>query len=98
MATKKVYIFEHVCDDGSVEYRVYPPVVVLTNGDKLEFDNRTGVDWDWAGPAYSLKVKKTANWKVDSSRLQKREYACTMTTSDGRRAKGLSDPMIIIDP
>lgn len=101
MATRKAHIFEHVREDGSVEYRIYPPVVVLKRGQTLEFENLTNLDWDWDCPSQRARGKvpkdrKTAVWTVPNT-AAKQAAPCTMTGPNGKRAKGLSDPMIIID-
>ena len=100
-ATVKAYVFEHTRDDGSVEFRIYPPLVVLAPGDTLEFENLTEVEWDWDCPSQAAKgkvpkAKKTPVFTVPPG-TPKQAAPCTMTGPGGRKAKGLSDPMIIID-
>jgi hypothetical protein len=87
------------------EYRVYPGVVVLAKGDDFELVNVSGdtATWDMpAGPFSNVPDKVDVRNKQGKTKRvlanadpQAVEYVVEV---NGKRAKGNSDPVIIIDP
>jgi hypothetical protein len=107
MATKKVHVFEN---DG--EYRVHPPTVELDgsggNTDDLDIVNHTGEELlFYFGPglfdngAHSATIPKNGNKKTNKAKSQgSKGKAATYKifgVDSGKKAKGNSDPVIIIE-
>ena len=107
MAETKVYV---VARDG--EFFVFPPAIVLTDDDVLKIMNMTKEDLAFVVPTNDpfgtdvcdVVKKKGSNQphggrQVAKGQKQKPDvytYQITMLQS-GKKAKGNSDPMIIID-
>ena len=99
MAQVRAYVYH----DGVV-FRVYPPVVILKEGDKFELVNTVDEDCTWSVPAgpfeggkVSVKVDKKSK---SAAKVAGRGPAGTTyeVTFGLMKAKGNSDPVIIIDP
>lgn len=111
MANQKHKI--HVYKDSDGEFRVFPPVLVMqgsprrANTDEVELINHTDEDLFWTVPAgvfdpaaghaekidkglTSAAAKKARNASVAAN------YVVFMTGS-GKKAKGNSDPVLIIE-
>jgi hypothetical protein len=90
--------------EGFDEYRVYPGIVILEKNDELELVNVSGDVAIWrmpAGPFADFPVtesvpNKTGKLKTVKSNAapQAVEYVVEV---NGQKAKGNSDPVIIID-
>jgi len=103
MAKVRAYVYKV---DGvfGEEYKVFPPVVVLANGDKFQLINTTDKDGEFSIPAgpFGAKIdKKKIDKKSGSTDLEAQngplgiEYEVKV---DGKKATANSDPIIIIDP
>jgi hypothetical protein len=106
MATIRAYVYK---DEGFFDsYKVYPPVVVLGNGDKFELVNTVdGHDAVWTVPGDpfqggTITDKHIAPHKKSGEKTPKSsqdaiafEYKVKV---DGHDAHAHSDPVIIIDP
>jgi hypothetical protein len=98
-----------VYKDSDDEYRVYPPVVVLRKNDDLEIGNTTDEDLEWSTSQDALnpasgKVGSGKKEKAGKARDQKKKYSAysytvtmTLTIGTKKKAKGNSDPVIIIE-
>jgi hypothetical protein len=104
MATKRAYVYEtsNLLDP----YKVFPPVVILKKGDKLEFVNTvtthdaflTVPDGVFQGGAVKKqKVGKKSTFSTNDANEGPLgvEYEVEV---DGKKATAHSDPVIIIDP
>ena len=102
---KKVRVYVYKETESIEEYRVYPGIVVLEKNDDLELVNVSGDTAIWtmpAGPFSHLPVTepvpnkhgKTKKVLADAE-AQAVEYVVEV---NGKKAKGNSDPVIIIDP
>jgi len=102
MAQKRVFIYE---SEG--ELRVYPPLIVLNNGDSLTIVNGAEENVDWEVPAnvfdgnphfekVSQKSKSLAKVLPNTATATASTYQVT-GRSTKRKGKGNSDPVIIID-
>ena len=93
--------------DLTFPYRVFPPVVILDHGDKLEVVN-TVADFDAfltvgdgvfeGGEIKKQKVGKKDKFttrEADAAEFTVAEYKVEV---DGKKATANSDPVIIIDP
>jgi hypothetical protein len=106
MAKKvRVYVFKETA--GIDEYRVFPGIVVLEKNDDLELVNVSGDVAIWkmpagpAGPFSNLPVTESVGNKTGKTKkvladasAQAVEYVVEV---NGKKAKGNSDPVIIID-
>lgn len=101
---EKVYLYK----DSSGVYRVYPPVVVVKGGNKVRFSNGAGATLFVTVPAGASHARGPVKIAIPSedhdditTRSQgegrNRSYNYTVKTSAGIRAKGNSDPVLIID-
>jgi len=101
---KKVRVYVYKKTEGFDEYRVFPAVVVLEKNDDLELVNVSGDVAIWrmpAGPFSNLPVTESVPNKhgktktvLANATAQAVEYEVLV---DGKKAKGHSDPVIIID-
>ena len=100
---EKVYVYKS--GDG---YRVFPPVVILNGGEKLRVINTTNVEMKATFPAGSVDasdpvkkdVPKQGKAEVDvrsQGNGKARGYEYTIQTARGVRARGNSDPVLIIE-
>lgn len=107
MATTKVHVFE---SDG--EYRVHPPTVTLDgtggNTDDLDIVNHTGEEllFYFAPGLFDNKahfdaIPKNGNKKTNKAKSQgstgKAATYKVFGVESGKKAKGNSDPVIIIE-
>ena len=108
MATKKVHVFEN---EG--EYRVHPPAVTLDgsggNTDDLDIVNHTGEEIIfYFGPGlfastalFDTVAKNGGNKKTNKAKSQgssgKAAAYKIFGVESGKKAKGNSDPVIIIE-
>lgn len=101
---EKVYLYK----DSNGVYRVHPPVVVITGGSKVRFFNCTGVNLFVTVPRGVADANSSQQIQVNSqdrgditTRVHgsgtNRGYNYTVETSGGIRAKGNSDPVLIIE-
>ena len=103
MATRVVHVYKN-----GASYFAYPPVTVLRGGvDQIKVVNHTAEEVQWSvghGPfdaarAHSEKVAKDGG--VSSSQKARRIRAAIpykiVGVKSGKRAKGNSDPVVIID-
>ena len=107
MADRRAFVY--VDSDG--EYRVYPGVVVLEDpfgpADKFKLINMTGVEFDVEIPAGAFgqgpvkeKLKGKGNQGDKIGPLKPETggaYSYVVKDAKGKKAKGNSDPVIIID-
>ena len=105
MEPVKVYVYKN----SYGEYRVHPAVVVLEGGDKLRVVNATDVALKVTVPAGASKPSDpvevdipTEKHKDIKSRSQgsdnTRAYSYrVVVTRSGKRARGNSDPILIIE-
>jgi len=101
---KKVRVYVYKKTEGIDEYRVFPGVVVLEKNDDLELVNVSGNVAIWrmpAGPFSNLPVTESVPNKHGKTKkvlanadAQAVEYEVLV---NGKKAKGNSDPVIIID-
>lgn len=102
MATKRAYVYK----DG-LDYKVSPAVVILKKTDRFQLVNTTGDDATWTVPVeiFDTPIKKEPLTKNSKSGEKKPKPSLTKPVGVGyevkfglARAKGNSDPVIIIDP
>lgn len=100
-----------VYKDTDDEYRVFPPAVVLKENEELEITNTTDEELQWwmeDSKAKSLvpksgKLGKKTKGKAGNAEHQDKTtaypYIVEMTLANGKKqkAKGNSDPVIIIE-
>jgi len=99
MAKVRAYVYQ----DAALIFRVYPPVVVLQEGDKFELVNTVDKDCTWdvpAGPFGQRVAEKVAKKSVSPAKVANAgplaaEYEVKV---NGIKAVAHSDPVIIIDP
>lgn len=102
MANKvRVFIFKTTDDMGNTEYRAYPGVVVLEHNDVFELVNFADNQADWKVPAgpFGGAVNETVakgNGKNKTASGAPGAYPYEVVVN-GKKAKGNSDPIIIID-
>ena len=105
MAKIRAYVYGTT--DRDVTYKVFPPVVILEHGDKLEVVNtvagfdafltvRAGVFE--GGELNRKKVGKTDKFTTREAVAQEFTVVESEVEVDGKKATGNSDPVIIIDP
>lgn len=102
MAKKRAYVYKET--EGIDEYRVYPGIVILQKNDDFELVNVSGTVAIWkmpAGPFANLPVTESVPNKQGKLKQVKAdaepqavEYVVEI---NGKKAKGNSDPVIIID-
>ena len=102
MPKKRAYVYKET--DGIDEYRVYPGIVILQKNDDFELVNVSGDVAIWkmpAGPFSDVPVTESVPNKQGKNKTVKAnaqaqavEYVVEV---NGKRAKGNSDPVIIID-
>lgn len=103
MAKVKAYVYRVDGVFGD-DYKVYPPVVVLANGDKFQLINTTDKDGEFsipAGPFGDGVDKKRLDKKSVSGDLDAKNGPVSVQYEvkvDGKKATAHSDPVIIIDP
>ena len=105
---KHVYIVEHQVG-GQTEYRVSFPAIHLSGGDTLVIVNTTNQQWSWHIRGFRFLQSPMGNigpfTRVSVFTLPAlrqggpvETYEYTLMAPNGATAKGMSDPMIIIDP
>jgi len=100
MAKHRAYVYKET--KGIDEYRVYPGIVIMKKNDDFELVNLSGDTAIWKTPAGLFDDEATAVPVADNSGVTKtakpvaqaKEYSVEV---NGKRAKGNSDPVIIID-
>jgi hypothetical protein len=107
MAKVRAYVYVYETTSSGVSYKVFPPVVILGKGDKLEVVN-TVADFDalLTVPAGvfeggEIKKKPVGKKKTFTTREAEAEEFTVVEYEvevDGKKATGNSDPVIIIDP
>ena len=101
---ERVYVYKN----SNGEYRVHPAVTVLGGGDKVRVVNATGVTLTVKVPAGASKpsdpvevdipAEKHADIRSRSQGFGKtRAYSYTVATGSGKKARGNSDPIMIIE-
>ena len=99
---EKVYVYKN----SSGEYRVHPAVVVLGGGDKVRIVNATGVTL--TVPAGASKPNDPVEVDIPAEKHEDimsrsqgfgktRAYSYTVATASGKKARGNSDPILIIE-
>jgi len=101
---KKVRVYVYKETAGIDEYRVYPGIVVLEKNDDFELVNVSGDTAIYempAGPFANAPITESVQDKhaknktvLGNASAQAVEYVVKV---NGKRAKGNSDPVIIID-
>jgi hypothetical protein len=101
---KKVRVYVYKDTEGIDSYRVFPGIVILEKNDDLELVNVSGDTAIWrmpAGPFSNLPVTESVPNKngktkkvLSNAEAQAVEYEVLVK---GKKAKGNSDPVIIID-
>lgn len=105
MAKVKAYVYSVPGLFGD-DYRVYPPVVVLNQGDKFQLINTVdafGADLTVPGGVFTggpvnnehVPKKSASQEQTASSTITGVQYKVKV---NGKDATGNSDPVIIIDP
>ena len=107
MAKVRAYVYVYETTSSGVSYKVFPPVVILGKGDKLEVVN-TVADFDAlltvpagvfeGGPLNKQKVVKKHTFTTREAEAAEFTVAEYEVEVDGKKATGNSDPVIIIDP
>ena len=107
MAKVRAYVYVYETTSSGASYKVFPPVVILGRGDKLEVVN-TVDDFDAllsvpAGVFEGGEIKKKPVPKKDKFTTREADAAGFTVVAyevevDGKKATGNSDPVIIIDP
>ena len=101
---EKVYVYKN----SSGEYRVHPAVVVLGGGDKVRIVNATGVTLTVKLPAGASKPNDPVEVDIPAEKHEDirsrsqgfgktRAYSYTVATASGKKARGNSDPILIIE-
>ena len=102
MATKRAYVYKE-----GLEYKVSPAVVILTKTDKFELVNTTDDDATWTVPVEIFDKPITREPLAKNSKSGEKKPKSSLNKPVGvgyevkfgiARAKGNSDPVIIIDP
>ena len=99
---EKVYVYKS--GDG---YRVFPAVVILKGGERLRVINATDVEMTAIFPEGAVKASKAVEKKIPGkggkADVEARSqdiittYTYTVEPPKGAKAKGNSDPVLIIE-
>jgi hypothetical protein len=104
MAAIRAYVYK---DSGFIDsYKIYPPVVIVTKNDTFELVNTVDnhdaeftvpsqFDYNGPQPEKIKPGKKSSKTLKNNAVVAAVEYEVKV---DGHKAKGNSDPVIIIDP
>src|SRR6476620_8888904 len=107
MAKVRAYVYVYETTSSGVSYKVFPPVVILGKGYKLEVVNTVEVFDAFltvgdgvfeGGPLNKQKVVKKHTFTTREAEAAEFTVAEYEVEVDGKKATGNSDPVIIIDP
>ena len=93
----------HVFQDSDGEFRVYPPVLIVKKAKSVKLVNHASEGLSWIVPAgpFGGILAEAVNSKQssgDKTTVNDGATSYMVLMQSGKKAKGNSDPIIIIEP